>query len=111
MWYKYSRYIHNPEKSPYFGELFGQNIEPAGKYVIEQYSNNTPDGWANDEVDFKNPLIIDFGGLYSEPNNWKQMLYQKYGLKGKKLSEKLRKEGYDGIVTMKDGETSEIVIL
>jgi len=111
MWYRYSRYIHNPEKSPYFHDMYGQDIEPAGKYILEQYKDMVPEGWERGDIHFKNPLIIDFGGLYSDPSNWKQMLYAKYKLKGKKLSDKLKKEGHDGIITIKDGETSEIVIL
>lgn len=74
MWYKQSQnserkfnYIHNPEKSPYFGSQYGQDIEPHGKYVTEYHT--APDGWESGEMHFKNPLYIPFGGGYNEPLN------------------------------------------
>ena len=63
---------------------------------------------------YKNPLVLDWGksGLYSEPDNWKQVLKDQYkGKTGKALSKAIAKDGYDAIVTIRDNEPSEIVDL
>lgn len=106
-------YVRNPEKAPNMGGRFGQDIEPHGKYINELGEGITPPkGWESGSVTFKKPLTLDFGGGYQEESNWKQVLSKKYGGKtGAKLSDAIRKDGYDGIITKRDGETSEIVDL
>ena len=97
--------VHNPEKAPDMGERFNQHLEPKGKYVVE--SETPPKGWEQSKVKFDNPLIIETDGS----PKWKKDLSDKYGLKGKELSDKLLSEGYDGIITVEKNDTGEIVIL
>jgi hypothetical protein len=109
-------YIWNTEKAPNMGERFGQHLEPAGRYINERPITFKGDDYPNlkeGEVEFKNPLVVGWGGGYGEPDNWKQALSDKYGgKKGKALSKALIKDGYDGIITLDaKGNTSEIVDL
>ena len=97
------------------GHSFGQDIEPAGRYLNEQpdradYQPAT--GEQTGTVHFKNPLVVDFGGGYSEPSNWKQVVSKEFGgKKGKVLSKAIAKAGYDGIITTDKYGTAEIVDL
>lgn len=106
-------YLHNTEKTPYMGEAFGQHVEPVGQYVIQDVvkDGRHSDIWKSGKKTFSNPLVLDWGkGGYKDPDNWKNVLSKKYGGKtGKALTSAVRKDGYDGIVTIKDGETSEII--
>lgn len=106
-------YIHNREKSPNMGSRFGQDVEPAGKYI--QTKPRTFEGaknWEVGTITFKNPLVIDFGGGYGEKSNWKNVLSEKYGGKtGRRLTNAILNDGYDGIVTIGKYGSSEIVTL
>lgn len=112
--------IRNKEKAPSLGTQFGQDVEPSGKYI----SQSTPDAAKNLDarfekktVRFENPLVVEFGGEYGTPTNWKNVLSSQYGGKtGKQLSQAIRDAGYDGIVTVEPAKgpnrpasTSEIV--
>jgi hypothetical protein len=124
MWYKFAankipqhgleyefNYAKNPAKSENFGDMFGQDIEPIGNYVIEQYDNHLPVGWLSGKLKLKNPYVIDFGGGYRDSNNWKRVLSERYnGLTGRKLTKALINEGYDGIITVDDSGTQEIIV-
>jgi len=113
--HKYN-YVHNTEKAPKPGaeDTYGQNIEPAGKYMnlltergakrsIEKGQKNLEIG----TIEFKNPLFIEAPGMSKE---WKTVLSEQYGgLTGKALSEAISKDGYDGIITMSKGQPSEVV--
>lgn len=109
-------FIKNTEKAPKTTG-FAQEIEPAGNYILSGEDVDVaklPQGWTSGEVTFKNPLVLDWGksGLYSEPDNWKQVLSSQYGGKtGKALSRAIAKDGYDGIVTINEYGPSEIVDL
>lgn len=108
-------YIRNPVSSATHAvnHDFGQDVEPSGRY-ISQSSGMVPDGWESGTVRFEKPLHLQFGesGLYTDDDNWKRRLSGHYGGKaGKALSEALRAEGYDGIVTHDKYGTSEIVDL
>lgn len=95
-------YMRNPvslSENQAAGHYFGQDIEPAGRYMSQRYGDFTPDGWEAGEVDFRKPLYILGGGNYDEPDNWKQRLHAHYGVAGAELSEALRADGYDAIVT------------
>lgn len=101
---------HNTEKSPFLGATYGQDIEPAGRYVI-QVPKPVP-GWENATVTFDAPLHIDFGGQYGDPSNWKQVLSDEYDCKtGVDLSRALVDDGYDAIITSDSYGTSEIIDL
>lgn len=107
------KYARNTERSQYFGSRFGQDIEPSGRYMIE-LPDGVPlvKGWEGGEVAFQNPLVIDWGDGYDAANSWKRILSERYGGKtGKALTNALRADGYDGIITMRGAETSEIVDL
>jgi hypothetical protein len=116
--------LHNKEKSPDMGSRFGQDKEPAGRYVVAISDSNTaaadmPDKFDRRTVTFQNPLVIEFGGGYQEASNWKQVLSGRYGgLTGKALSQAIVDDGFDGIVTVEPAKgtnrpahTSEIVDL
>lgn len=109
-------YIRNTEKSPYMGEKFGQDIEPAGRYLSYKdpvvNMESMPDTWETGQVSFNNPLVVNFGESYGTPTNWKNMLSESFGGKtGKDLSKAIAESGYDGIVTVDKYGTSEIVDL
>lgn len=109
-------YIRNPTSLSGNAALdhdFGQDVEPSGRYLTES-SGTTPDGWESGTVRFEKPLHLEFGesGLYSEDDNWKRRLSGFYdGKTGKDLTEAVRADGYDGIVTHDKYGTSEIVDL
>lgn len=105
--------LHHEQETPYMGSQFAQDIEPAGRYYIEKPEGHrkTPN-WYESIITFQNPLVINWGtGGYKDTDNWKQVLTRKYKKKGKALSKAILKDGYDGIITIKDGEKSEIVDL
>ena len=108
------KFARGTEKSPNFGPTFGQDIEPAGKYLTHNPDPKyLPRHWVTGEVSFRNPLVLQLstdGDTYG-PNGWKARLQREFRAKRKALSCKLRRAGYDGIVTCEAGETREIVDL
>lgn len=108
-------YVRNTESSGMFGDFgkrFGQHIEPAGRYLNVKPSGfkATDKRWEVGTITFNSPLVLQFGGSYREQDNWKYVLSKMYGgLTGKKLSAKIKASGHDGIITMENGEPSEIV--
>jgi len=107
------KYLRGKEKAPNFGPLYQQDIEPAGKYVIHnEEPGDTGSRWEVGEITFKNPLVIPFNSKNSvsyDENSWKSNLSQHYKKTGKRLSQAIRADGYDGIVTVMNGHTREIV--
>lgn len=108
-------FVRNPVSSTSHvsGNDFGQDIEPSGRYITKS-SGFVPEGWESGSVKFEKPLYIHFGesGMYSEDDNWKRRLSGYYGGKtGSSLSDAVRADGYDGIVTHDKYGTSEIVDL
>ncbi len=104
----------NPEASTDMGSRFGQDVEPAGKYInlVSDSKAPTPPGWESGTVKFKNPLVIDWGEGYKSGKNWKNRLSQEYGGKtGSELSKAIVNAGYDGIITLEGGQPSEAVSL
>lgn len=97
----------NMEPAKYFGSEFGQDIEPNGTYVTKGHTN--VDGWINGKAKLKNPLYIEVND-----NNlieYKRILSKKYKAKGKQLTNKLMKKGYDSIITKyPDGNYGEIIL-
>lgn len=112
------RYWRNTEKSPTYGSRFQQDIEPAGRYMIHAQQEGTPIWLEEGIVRFEKPIVIritdDTDNLYG-PSSWKAKLHARFKGKGKALSKKLAKAGYDGIVTVskhrQSSYTSEIVDL
>lgn len=88
---------------------YGQDIEPNGLYLLENNPAAVGDRWSRSFVSLKSPLVVEFDG-------WKKTLSERYGGKtGKALSNALKADGYDAVVTMETirGQryTSEIVVL
>lgn len=106
-------YLHNNEKFPDRGTTYGQHIEPAGKYMIETDSPlKIEPRYESGKLIFKRPFVIKFGDNYQSSNNWKAILSKQYGgLTGIALSKALIADGYDGIITVDEYGTSEIVSL
>lgn len=97
------------EKAPHYGAMFGQDVEPSGTYVLEKdgdYKINAP--WVSGCADIKRPLIIDVND--ETQISYKYDLANQYKAKGKKLTQKLMTKGYDAIITMRDGKSSEIIL-
>ena len=76
------KYFRSKKKSPNLGTRFGQHIEPAGKYVniiesnLDYYKSLPIKDYEIGEMTFSNPLVIDFGGGYTEESNWKYVLFK-----------------------------------
>lgn len=101
--------MHNKEKAPYFGDRFGQNVEPSGYYSIE-YMGHLPENWELVELTYNKPLIIPV--TEKTLVSWKFDLAEKMKAKKQNLSKKLMSMGYDVIVTQyPNGETGEIIVL
>jgi hypothetical protein len=112
-------YMHNPKSSRSFktNQYFGQNIEPAGRYltyIAPKEEGRLPEGWQQGLFKFEKPLSVPWGstGDYAHPDNWKKKLSEAFGGKtGKRLSQAVRDKGFDGIVTYDKYGPSEIVDL
>ena len=117
------KYARNTEKAPHFGSIYQQDIEPYGRYMIQQYvdDKDLPKNWESGTASFKNPLVIAFNAVpfngYDD-KSWKAEVSRRFGGKtGLALSKAIVKAGYDGIVTVDLGpdgkpyDTREIVDL
>lgn len=104
-------YAKNTEKAPNFGALYGQDIEPAGDYMLVS-DNPFPEAgsnWEHGAISFQNPLAI-----YAPEGTvaWKKELSAQYGGKtGKALSKAITKDGYDAIITYDRHGLSETISL
>jgi len=110
-------FARNTDKSPpaALGDRYQQRIEPAGRYLIHvKNTRHIPREWEHGNIRFKRPLVIPFnlvpGNLYDD-SSWKRQLELHYKKRGRALSRAIVVDGYDGIVTVRDGGTSEIVDL
>ena len=117
------RYLRNTDSAKHYtkhlqGDPYGQKLEPAGRYMqaTTMEHKDLPKKMEHGTHSFKNPLYIHWGsGSYKDPDNWKNVLHSHYGKKNKSLSQAIRDDGYDGVVTVgHHGDrphTSEIVDL
>lgn len=110
------KYVRGTTPAPNFGELYQQHIEPHGRYMNhdDDPSRVPPPGWEKGQVHFKNPLVMHFSttdGTSYDHGSWKARLHRTLGAGGKTLSQKIAKLGHDGIVTVGNGGTKEIVDL
>ena len=89
---------------------FGRGFEPSGRYVVSISGElDAPDfgDFDTGEITFNYPLVIENDSL-----QWKQKLSEVYGgATGSDLSQALIADGYDGVVTVDNGHTSEILDL
>lgn len=97
-------FARNTESSKSYpaGMDFGQDIEPAGRYMNVDFDdsgfNKNIPNWEFGEVEFKNPLVLEHKSTNS--TGWKKDLSEMFGgSTGKRLSNKIKKAGYDGIIT------------
>lgn len=112
-------FVRNTEKAPNLGPRFQQDIEPAGFYVQHAcgFSQDLARGWVRGVLTLESPLVLSFSDpvdalepLYG-PHSWKAELQRAFRARGRALSRKLVAAGYDGVVTVRDGDTSEVVSL
>lgn len=94
-------YCHISNKTANFGKQYGQNLEPSGEYMtyIEEGTQhiNQPN-YQYGNIHFSKPLILEHKS--TGENGWKKDLSEKYGGKtGKSLSNAIKKDGYDAVVT------------
>ncbi|MHC4709148.1 MAG: hypothetical protein ACYTA3_01630 [Planctomycetota bacterium] len=104
-------YNKNLEKAPDMGSQFGQDIEASGDYIT-QSEGFTPEGFETGSVEIKNPLVVEINE--DAETTYKEDLSAKYdGKTGEELSEAIKADGYDAIVSKyaDDGSTGEIVLL
>lgn len=107
-------YAHNKDSAtamfgiPDKDSPFERGFEPSGKYMIMVDESFEPFSGANMEVGvttFQNPLVVDM-----TDGKWKEGLSNQYdGKTGKELSKAVIADGYDGIVTKRDGDVDEII--
>ena len=94
-------FVFNQTKADLPGD-FAQDLEPAGRYM--QVSKDTfpgGEGMTTGKVTFKNPLVVEFKSTGRD--GWKSDLSKQYdGKTGRKLSQAIIKDGYDGIITLRD---------
>jgi hypothetical protein len=93
-------YLHGTESAPDMGERFGQDIEPAGRYLNITKKDPYPrEGMEVGNITFQSPLILEWNA-YGQ-TGWKQVLSNAYGgLTGKELSQAIRDDGFDAIITV-----------
>lgn len=108
-------FVRNTEKSPRVAAIYGQDIEPHGRYLLHDPDPKRPPdrGWEKGMVTFRSPLVIPLTGdpnsIYG-PDGWKARLVAATKKRGAALSRYLAKT-FDGIVTVDSHGTSEIVDL
>jgi hypothetical protein len=91
----------NKGKDPYMGSRFGQDIEPHGEYMNYHKKDwGQLKGFEYGNVTFKNPLVLEH--KTTAHGRWKTNLSNMYGgEKGKALTDAIKRDGYDGIITIK----------
>lgn len=101
--------IKNMVPAPKMGGSFGQDVEPTGTYVTKKNTSVLNKGWAIGKADIKKPLVVNITD--DTLVSYKYDLSQKYKAKGKALTNKLMKMGYDCIMTQyPDGSSGEIIL-
>lgn len=98
-----SLYIKNLEKAPkYKDNRFGQDLEPQGKYLNLSSPKSiefAPSNFEKGVINFQKPLVLEH--ISTDANGWKKTLSDMYGgSTGKVLTNKIKRDGYDGIVTI-----------
>ena len=108
-------WAHRTQNTGNAGRQYGQDVEPAGRYLSARERGDTFDSDPNVQTgvtEFANPLVLEFGGGYTEDSNWKRQLSEQYnGLTGAELSQAVRNDGHDVIITRDRYGFSEVVDL
>jgi hypothetical protein len=106
-------FSHNTESAtalfgkPKKGDQFQRDLEPSGRYVVQvpdATKVDTTNGRESGQLTFNNPLVLN-------AETWKKDLAAHYKKTGKRLSQALIADGYDGVVTVDKYGTSEILDL
>lgn len=104
-------YVHNTDSAterfglPQEGDPYQRDIEPSGRYVSAgDLAAGAPANLTGGTLTFNNPLVLN-------QETWKQDLFNHYQQRGKHLSAALIADGYDGVVTVDQYGTSEILDL
>jgi hypothetical protein len=100
-------YSRNLESSPYFGDRYAQDVEPAGRYVVT-YTIEPEHRLPNHEygtMRLENPIVLasvwPADGDYGGKEGWKHRLSAAFGGKtGLALTRALLAAGHDGVVTV-----------
>lgn len=94
-------HINNQGKVKMPGDMMAQSIEPSGEYVAHDTGSNVvkiPNATYG-TITFRNPLVLEW--KTSGHGGWKSDLSSMFGGKtGKRLTNAIRKAGYDGVVTI-----------
>lgn len=105
--------LRNTVGGEYMGSRFGQDVEPVGYYAIQKENTMMDhiDSYETSEFHIQKPIVIDISN--DKRIQWKHDLSEMFGGSiRKRLSNKLKRLGYDSIITTdSSGETWEIVIL
>lgn len=104
--FKRVRFIRNTVSSKQFvsGNAYQQDIEPAGAYFLidDTGGGSLSEGWVRGTKNFNKPLLIKWNTSTSggyDTGSWKAQLQRICKAKGRALSVKLRRMGYDAIIT------------
>ena len=97
-------FARNKESSKNYpsGMDLGQKLEPSGRYMNVDFDdsgfNKNIPNWEFGEIEFKNPLVLEHKSTNS--TGWKKDLSEMFGgSTGKRLTNKIKKAGHDGIIT------------
>jgi hypothetical protein len=108
-------FLRNEEPSPFFGSTYQQDIEPAGRYMIlADSAAHVMPRWTTGEQCFQAPLVLLHNAvepteLTFDAHSWKARLSHLYAATGLKLTRALIRDGYDGIVTVRQLPAGELV--
>lgn len=97
-------YNRNPKSSKnHTNADFGQALEPAGEYMnvsaLTDLTHFAPSGWESGYIEFRNRLVLNH--ISSDSSGWKKTLSDMYdGKTGKDLTDAIKQDGYDAIITI-----------
>ena len=94
-------HINNQGQVKMPGDMMAQSIEPAGEYMGHDTSSKMYEmpNATYGTITFKNPLVLEW--KTSGHGGWKTELSEMFGgKKGKRLTNAIKKAGYDGIITV-----------
>lgn len=79
------KFVHNSEEFENFGSRYGQDVEPAGMYLLHNpRPRGLPKKWVAGVKKFQNPLVMAAttdGDMYG-PNGWKARLAKAHSAAG-----------------------------
>ena len=96
-------YNRNPFSSNIRNTDFGQELELKGEYMnvstLYDLTEYAPSGWESGYIEFRNPLVLEH--ISTNSSGWKKTLSDMYdGKTGKELTDAIKQDGYDAIITI-----------